>query len=190
MPKSVLRMLWVHCSCALRGREKVVVGGSNIPPQVLQIEGSTEEKKKERKKRRRKKWWFKGSSAHLAKLLETKLQVEIHDQDSIVLSFYPTCRLLILIFWFSDVVGWRHPRQNLGLVVSLLACTEMNCVRAHISPYLWRQNPRSAAHCPMSFCYCLWIVCTNTNLMDLLSSNLCWCSSDLCWWFPWENNPE
>lgn len=46
MPKSVLRMLWAHCSCALRGREKGVVGGSNIPTQVLQIEGSTEEKEK------------------------------------------------------------------------------------------------------------------------------------------------
>lgn len=44
-------MLWAHCSCALRGREKVVVGGSNIPPQVLQIEGSTEEKKKKKERK-------------------------------------------------------------------------------------------------------------------------------------------
>lgn len=51
MPKSVLRMLWAHCSCALRQREKVVVGGSNIPPQVLQIEGSTEQKKKNKERK-------------------------------------------------------------------------------------------------------------------------------------------
>lgn len=94
MPKSVLRMLWAHCSCALRGREKVVVGGSNIPPQVLQIEGSTEEKKK-RKKEKGKCKFIAISQAHEIKHQSEKRAVFPLECTPIVwLKSGPQCFLL------------------------------------------------------------------------------------------------